>query len=148
MKIHFILFSTFLAITSLIYAQDIQTKVDEFPKEAMQTQNKEIARLVAKEISTSLPQVVDQYTQLTAITTKDATLIYTFEIDIGLKSDQSVMNEDKTRMKAAVTKGVCQSSHKFLEAGINTSYKYINAKSKVPLFEFHITQQSCPQFSR
>jgi len=46
-------------------------------------------------------------------------------------------------MKKAVTTGVCQSSRKFLAAGINTSYSYISAKSKAELFRFDITQADC-----
>ncbi|MDO8454800.1 MAG: hypothetical protein Q7S59_09540, partial [Sulfurimonas sp.] len=73
----------------------------------------------------------------------ELTLLYTFEINTGAKSDETLRNEDKSRMQKAVVTGICQSSSKFLEAGINTSYIYISAKSKAPLFQFDVTQKDC-----
>jgi len=119
----------------------IQTR--EFPQKEMEKQNEQIALLVAKEISKTLPQTIDKYTTLVTITSKGSTLLYTFEINSGVKSDEAIIKEDHSRMKKAVTNGVCQSSSKFLKAGINTSYIYIGAKSKKELFRFDITQKDC-----
>jgi len=119
------------------------TKTGDFPAKEMMMQKKEIVKLVAAEINQTLPQTVDKYTTLTHIETKGETLIYTFEINTGSKSDETIQKEDRSRMQKAVTTGVCQSSRNFLEAGINTSYSYISSKSKVVLFRFDISQKNC-----
>nr|MDA3908060.1 hypothetical protein [Sulfurimonas sp.] len=111
-----------LSLCMSLAASDTPTRTGIFPTKEMKTQSKEIASLVAKEISSTLPQIVDKYTTLSSVKNEDATLVYTFEINTGVKSDETIQKEDRTRMKQAVTTGVCQSSRKFLEAGINTSY--------------------------
>ena len=122
---------------------DLPTKTGDFPPEQMKQQKSEIVKLVVKEIKSTLPQVIDKYTSFTDIKAKGTRLIYTFEINTGSKSDASVKKEDRSRMKKAVTVGICQSSRKFLEAGINTSYSYISTKSKAELFRFDISQADC-----
>nr|WP_321265946.1 hypothetical protein [uncultured Sulfurimonas sp.] len=137
----------FLILASLsfaLFAADIPTKTGVFPQKEMKSQNKEIAKLVAQEIQSTLPQVVDKYTTLTSVTNKGTTLVYTFEINTGVKSDEAIKKEDRTRMKEAVTEGICQSSEKFLKAGINTSYIYVSAKTKAHLFQFDVSQKDCP----
>ncbi|WP_294966498.1 hypothetical protein [Sulfurimonas sp.] len=133
-----------LSLCVALLAADTPTKTGIFPEKEMKLQKKEIASLVAKEIASTLPQVIDKYTTLASITNKDTTLIYTFEINTGVKSDETIQKEDRTRMKEAVTTGICQSSSKFLQAGINTSYVYVSAKTKVRLFQFDIAQKDCP----
>lgn len=132
-----------LSFTSLLFAEDLKTRTDEFPKQEMKSQNKIIAEMFVKEISKNLPKKIDNYTQFVNITNKETTLIYTFEINTGSKSDEAVRKEDRTRMYKAIQNGICKSSQKFLEAGINTSYIYINAISKAHLFQFDITQKDC-----
>ncbi|EDZ61674.1 hypothetical protein SMGD1_2347 [Sulfurimonas gotlandica GD1] len=136
--------SIFLALSISLIASETQTRTGTFPEKEMKTQNKEIAQMVAKEISSTLPQIIDKYTTLSSVKNNDTTLVYTFEINTGVKSDETVQKEDRTRMKQAVTTGICQSSRKFLEAGINTSYVYVSAKTKVRLFQFDIAQKDCP----
>ncbi len=132
-----------LSLSLPLLASVTPTRTGTFPDKEMKTQNKEIAKLVAEEISDTLPQVVDKYTTLTAIESQDATLVYTFAINTGAKSDETVQKEDHSRMKKAVTRGVCQSSRKFLAAGINTSYIYVSSKTSAHLFQFDITQKDC-----
>ncbi|MEA2091562.1 MAG: hypothetical protein U9O83_04240, partial [Campylobacterota bacterium] len=126
-------FLVFLSISISLLASDTSLKTGTFPYKDIKEQNKEIAKLVAQEISETLPKIVDKYTTLVNIKSVDATLIYTFEINTGVKSDETIRKEDKSRMKKAITTGVCQSSEKFLAAGINTSYIYISAKTKAHL---------------
>jgi hypothetical protein len=132
-----------LSLCFSLLASNTPTRTGIFPQKEMKSQNKEIAKLVAKEISSTLPQVIDKYTTLASVKSVDATLIYTFEINTGVKSDEAIKKEDRTRMKQAVTQGVCHSSKKFLDAGINTSYIYISAKTKAHLFQFDISQKDC-----
>lgn len=130
-----------------LFASDTPTTTGNFPDKEMKSQNKEIVKLVAKEISSTLPQIVDKYTTLVSVKDMDTTLLYTFEINTGAKSDETIQKENHSRMEKAVIVGVCQSSEKFLQAGINTSYLYISANTKVSLFRFDITQKKCLEFS-
>ena len=128
---------------SLGEVQQMQTK--ELPLEEMRKQNSEIVKLASEEISKTLPQKVDSYTTLMTVEGKDTTLIYTFEINTGAKSDDAVKKEDRGRMKKAVTTGICQSSKRFLDSDISISYLYISANSKAELFRFDVTQADCPK---
>ncbi len=126
-----------------LFSSEIKSKTGEFPAKEMKKQNIEIAKLTAKSISKDLPQTIDKYTTLTKVISEQSTLIWTFEINTGSKSDKSVKNEDHSRMQKAVTEGICQSSSKFLQAGVNTSYIYKSTKTKVTLFRFDISQKDC-----
>jgi len=140
---------TFSIITTLsqsILAEGIQQK--DLPVEEMQKQKREIVKLSSEEISKTLPQTVDKYTTLTKVEGKESTITYTFQINTGAKSDETVKKEDRTRMQKAVTTGICQSSKRFIEAQINISYIYISAKSKAELFRFDVTQADCPVSNR
>ena len=128
---------------SLGEVQQMQTK--ELPLEEMRKQNSEIVKLASEEISKTLPQKVDSYTTLMTVEGKDTTLIYTFEINTGAKSDDAVKKEDRGRMKKAVTTGICDSSKRFLDSDISISYLYISANSKAELFRFDVTQADCPK---
>jgi hypothetical protein len=127
----------------LLSADENAVRTEEFPKEELQKQKNQIATMVVKEISKTLPQKIDKYTTLVAIKNDASTLVYTFEINSGVKSDEAIIKEDYSRMHRAVTQGVCQSSSKFLEAGINTRYIYRSAKSKKKLFIFDINKAIC-----
>jgi hypothetical protein len=85
---------------------------------------------------------------LTKVEGKDTTIFYTFEINTGSKSDDTVRKEDRTRMKKAVTTGICQASKRFLDAQISISYIYISAVSKAELFQFNVSQKDCPASDR
>lgn len=141
------IFLAILLFSPLLLAFELPQRTGDFPDKEMKSQNKKIAKLVAQEISSTLPQIVDKYTTLVSVKSEESTLIYTFEISTGSKSDEAVKKEDRTRMKQAVTIGICQSSEKFLKVGINTSYIYLSAKTKTALFRFDITQEDCLEFN-
>ena len=143
MKNFFLATLILISTSQLAFTQDTKMRTQEFPKDEMKSQNKNIVQLVSKEISETLPQKIDKYTTLVSVKGVETTLVYNFEINTGAKSDETVKSEDRSRMKKAVTTGICQSSSKFLEAGINTSYVYISAKSKANLFQFDIQQKDC-----
>jgi len=132
-----------IMLMSSLYALEMKTETREFPSEKMKSQNKQIVQMAVKEISKTLPQRVDKYTEFVDIKAQDTNILYYFEINTGSKSDESVRKNDKKRMEAAVTKGICQSSKNFLKANINISYIYISAKTKKELFQFNITQEDC-----
>ena len=142
MKKSLFAFSIITLLSQSIFAESI--KQQDLPVEEMQKQKREIVKLSSEEISKTLPQTIDKYTVLTKVEGKDITIIYTFEINTGAKSDEAVKKEDRTRMQKAVTAGICQSSKRFIDAQINISYIYIGAKSKAELFRFNVTQADCP----
>lgn len=148
MKKSFLALGIVVALSQWSFGEEQQIQTKELPMEQMQKQNKEIVKLASEEISKTLPQKVDSYTTLMTVEGKDTSLIYTFEINTGAKSDDAVRKEDRGRMKKAVTTGICQSSKRFLDAQINISYLYISAKSKAELFRFDVTQAECPKGDR
>jgi hypothetical protein len=127
------------------YSTDIIKDGKEYPIEKIREQNKQIIKMVVEEISKTLPQKVDNYTEMTKIRDENLTLIYTFEINTGAKSDEAIKKEDRARMKKAVTKGVCQSSKRFIDAGVSLTYEYLSASSKNELFSFHMNESICKE---
>ncbi|QOP44499.1 hypothetical protein FJR45_11295 [Sulfurimonas sediminis] len=128
-------------------AQTPKLDTQEFPLKELKKQNIQIAALAAKEMSKTLPQKVDRYTTVTSIINDKNTLVYTFVIDTGKKSDATVQKEDHSRMQKAITTGVCKTSEKFLLAGIDTLYIYKSEKTGRVLFRFKITQEKCPNLT-
>jgi hypothetical protein len=137
----FLTLGTLVVMTQLGFSTGVQQQ--ELPTEQLKKQNKELVKLAATEINKTLPQTIDTYTTLTKVEGKDTTILYTYEINTGSKSDETVQKEDKSRMKEAVTYGICKGSKRFLDAQINISYLYISAKSKVELFRFDVSQSDC-----
>jgi len=127
------------------YATDVIKEGEEYPLEKMKEQNQKIIKMVVEEISKTLPQTVDKYTSMTKIRDENLTLIYTFEINTGAKSDEAVKKEDKPRMEKAITNGVCQSSKRFLDAGVTLTYEYMSASTKKELFAFTMTEKICKE---
>ncbi|MEA3419038.1 MAG: hypothetical protein U9Q90_06520 [Campylobacterota bacterium] len=123
------------ALNISLFAEDMTEKI--------KMQNREVVKMAAAEMAAQLPQKVDNYTQLVDIKAKDESLVYTFEINTGAKSDDTVINEDKSRMKEAVTNGICQTSKRFLDSGILISYIYTSAASKKQLFHFDVNRKAC-----
>ncbi len=130
-------------LTPSSYATEVIKDGQAYPVDKMREQNQKIVKMVVSEISKTLPQQVDKYTKMTQIRDENLTLIYTFEINTGAKSDEAVRKEDKPRMKKAITRGVCQSSKRFLDAGVELTYEYKSALTKDELFSFHMTQEIC-----
>ncbi len=140
------LFFTFVLLATLvqsIFANSLPVKNQDVSPQQLEKQNTEIIKLAAIEESKNLPQVIDKYTTIISIEAIDATLIYTFEINTGAKSDQAVIKEDHSRMKKAITQGVCRSSKRFMDAQITKIYIYKSAISKKKLFQFNINQADC-----
>ena len=119
---------------------------DVSPKQ-LQKQNKQIVQLVAKEESKNLPQKVDKYTTITSIKAVKNSSIYTFHINTGAKSDEAIMSEDHSKMENAITKGVCRSSKRFMDAQITKIYVYKSAITKKKLFQSVINQAKCNKIS-
>jgi len=136
---------TLLLFSVSSQAEDIIKEGQEYPIEKIREQNREIIKMVVEEISKKLPQTVDKYTTLKEIKDDNLTLIYSFEINTDAKNDATVIKEDKPRMEKAVSKGICQSSKRFLDAGISLKYIYISASSQKNLFSFTMNQTKCKE---
>ena len=132
-----------LLLSVPIFAADMKIQNRELSNKDMKTQSIDIVKMAASEISKSLPQKIDKYTTLNSVKAKNKTLIYFYELNIAPKTDESVINEDHTRMKQAVTIGTCRGSIRFLEAGITLKYIYTSKSTKKELFQFNINQESC-----
>ena len=76
----------------------------------LKIQNKQIIKLVVQEVGKKLPQVIDNYTTFTSIKAENLTLVSTYEINTGAKSDEAVRRDDKERMASFIVEGICQSS--------------------------------------
>jgi len=132
----FLLFAL-LTLSFPLFAESTQ-------KDKIRTQNLEVVRMAAREISSKLPQKVDAYTQLVAIEPKGESLIYTFEIHAGAKSDATIIREaGERKMNERVLRGICISSRRFIESGIAISYLYRSAASKKMLFRYDADAAKC-----
>ena len=140
------LFLAILLLTHSLHANGVIKEGQEYPVEKIREQNTKIIKMVVEEISKSLPQKIDRYTTMKKIHDENLTLIYTFEINTGAKSDEAVKKEDRPRMERAVTKGVCQSSKRFLDSGISLAYEYLSASTQKELFTFLMTQEICKAY--
>ncbi len=133
----FLTLFVFVLVSTSLLAKDAE--VDKIT-----IQNREVVKMAAKEMASKLPQKVDDFTQFVDIAAKDESLIYTFEINTGAKSDKAVIEEGKERkMGERVISGICRSSKRFIESGINISYIYNSAASKKRLFRFNASKKIC-----
>jgi len=140
-----LLIITIILLASQSYALEIKKESQEFPVDKIREQNKNVIKMVVEEISKTLPQRVDKYTQMTKLRDENLTLIYTFEINSGAKSDEEVIKEGKDKMEKRVTKGVCNSSKRFIDSGISLVYEYISATTKKILFSFKMNEKICKE---
>jgi hypothetical protein len=135
-----------LIFIQILLSNDLPIKNQDVSPAQLQKQNKQIVQLVAKEESKNLPQKVDKYTTITSIQGFNSTLIYTFEINSGSKSDEAIIKEDHSKMEKAIINGVCRSSKRFMEAQVTKIYLYKSAITKKELFRFVINQSKCNKF--
>jgi hypothetical protein len=134
---------TVLSVNIVVFASNMQMQQQNLTSEQMAIQKKTIMELASKEFSRNVPQKIDKYTTFTGVTMGESSLIWSFDINTGAKSDKAVKQEDHSRMEKAVTSGVCQKSKRFFDAGINISYAYNSEKTKEKLFQFDITHKKC-----
>jgi hypothetical protein len=136
-------FLLFTAFIQSISANNLPVKNQDVSPEQLKSQNKEITKLAAQQLSKNLPQVINKYTIITKIEAVGASLIYTYEINTGAKSDETVRAEDRTKWEEFYIQNVCQRSKRFLDAQVSLSYVYYSAKTKTKLFQFDVNQAKC-----
>ncbi len=118
-----------------IYANNIEEKIKQ--------QNINVVKAAAQGLSEKLPQQVDKYTSLIKIQANGAKLVYIYEINDPQKSDQEIAKIGKKKMETPVKRGICNSSKRFLESGIDISYVDTSARSKKELFHFDVSKKDC-----
>ena len=137
----------FLTLSStLTFASSLQQK--DLSAKQMSVQKDTIMNLASKEFSKNAPTKIDKYTTFTGVKVSNSTLIWNFDINTGAKSDQTVQNEDHSKMEKAVTQGVCIKSKRFFDSDINISYVYNSAKTHIKLFQFDINYEKCLKLFR
>ena len=140
-----LILANILVFNSVLMAGKLPIKNQDVSPAQLEKQNKEIVKLVAAEENKTLPQKIDKYTKAISVKSKDTSLIYTFEINTGVKSDDAIIKEDHSRMEKAIIKGVCKRSRRFMNAKITKIYRYISAISKRELFQVSVDQAKCIQ---
>jgi hypothetical protein len=143
MKNIVLLVTIIVSLIQICVAKDLPIKNQDVSPAQLQKQNKKIAQLAAKQLSKNLPQVINKSTTIVSIKAVDTTLIYTYEIKSGAKSDDAIRAEDRTAWEKVFVKNVCERSKRFMDAQISLSYVYTSAISKEKLFQFDVDQQKC-----
>ena len=140
-----LLISTLLLFSVSSYATDTIKEGQSYPIDKMKEQITKIIKMTVTEVSKGLPQKIDKYTEITKVRDENLTLIYTFNINTGAKSDETVKKEGKERMEKPVSKGICQSSKRFLDAGVTLRYEYFSKSTQKELFTFTLNQKKCKE---
>jgi len=138
-----LIIANILFLGSLLFADKLPIKNQDVSPAQLEKQNKQIVQLVANEESKTLPQKIDKYTTATSVVANNTSLIYTFEINTGAKSDEAIIKEDHSRMEKAIIRGVCKRSRRFMNAKISKIYIYKSAISKKELFKIVVDQAKC-----
>jgi len=140
-----LLISTLLLFSVSSNATDTIKEGKSYPIDKMKEQITQIIKMTVAEVSKGLPQKIDKYTKITKVRDENLTLIYTFEINTGAKNDESVKKEAKVRMEKPVSQGICQSSKRFLDAGVTLRYEYFSKSTQKELFTFTLNQKKCKE---
>ncbi len=107
-------------------------------------QNLAVVRKAVEGLRQTLPQKVDAYTTLVGVDSNGTQLIYTFEVDGGPKSDETLRKEGRERMAPRVKEGICKSAERFLRSGISIRYRYLSHTSKAEILQVDVTEKDCP----
>ncbi len=112
--------------------------------EMLRKQNLQVVHKAVEGLRETLPRKVDFYTTLVGVDSNGTQLIYTFEVDGGPKSDETLRKEGKERMAPRVKQGICQSAERFLKAGISIRYRYLSHTSKAEILQVDVAEKDCP----
>ena len=110
----------------------------------LREQNLIVVKKAAEGIGETLPQRVDKFTKLTAIDANGTRLIYTFGVDAGPKSDET-MRKEGAKMAPRILQGICTSAKRFIQADISLTYRYINRATHSEILRVDADKSKCPQ---
>ncbi len=125
------------------FTPQIQTSGD-LSVDKMREQNLNVVKKAVEGLRKTLPQEVDKYTRFTAIDSNGTRLIYTFEVDAGPKSNDTLRKEG-TKMAPRIFLGICTSAERFLQADIDITYRYINKTDKEEILLVEVDKSKCPR---
>jgi len=108
----------------------------------LKAQNLNVVQKAVAGIRETLPQKVDDYTQIVAIDNNGTKLIYTFEVQGGPQNDEA-MRQKGEKMAPRIKEGICMSSKRFLQADISVKYRYINSATKHQILAVDVDKKSC-----
>jgi len=109
----------------------------------MRAQNLNVVKKAVEGIGKTLPQKVDGFTTLERIESNGTRLIYTFVVDGGPKSDRALREEGRKRMAPVVEAGICQSAKRFLQSGIDISYRYLSKATGAKILQVDVSERNC-----
>jgi hypothetical protein len=110
----------------------------------MREQNLNVVKKAVEGIGETLPQKIDPYTTMVRIESNGTKLIYTLEVDAGPKSDEALRSEGEKRIAPVVKRGICKSAERFLKAGIDIAYRYLNKATGNEILRVEVTEKDCP----
>ncbi len=120
----------------------------ELSPDKLKEQNLNVVQKAVEGIGETLPQKVDDFTNIVAIDSNGTKLIYTFEVQSGPQSDEA-MRQKGEKMAPRIKKGICMTSKRFLQADISIKYRYISSATKNEILSVDVDKQSCqPLWSR
>jgi len=144
-----LLFASLLAFTA-VYASMLPTNTfkpklqigTELGIDKLREQNLNIVQKAVEGIRETLPQRVDDYTQIIAIDSNGTELIYTFEVQSGPQTDEAMKAKGK-RMIPRIQRGICTSSKRFLQVDISIRYRYISSATKNEILLVDVDKSNC-----
>jgi hypothetical protein len=144
-----LLFTGFLTL-GVLYASPLPTDTfkpklqvgSELSIDKLREQNLNIVHKAVEGIRETLPQKVDDYTQIIAIDSNGTKLVYTFEVQSGPQNDKAMKAKGK-KMAPRIQEGICMSSKRFLQADISIRYRYISSTTKNEILSIDVDKSSC-----
>ena len=109
----------------------------------MRMQNLNVVKKAVEGIRETLPQKVDAYTQMVSVDSNGTELIYTFEVDAGPKSDDTLKKDGQSRMAPVIRKGICTDAKRFLQSDIIITYRYLNKATQNEILKVTIDKKAC-----
>jgi len=111
--------------------------------EKIREQNLNVVQKAVEGIGENLPQKVDAYTTFTQIKSNGTELIYIFEVDGGVRSDETLKAEGAERIAPVVKQGICHQLKRFLDSDIDISYRYFSKATKKQILQVDVTKKDC-----
>jgi hypothetical protein len=146
---HLLISLTGICLCGILYAgeptQLFKPKLQigsELSIDKLREQNLNIVQKAVEGIRETLPQKVDDYTQIVAIDSNGTKLIYTFEVQSGPQSDETMKAKGR-KMTPRIQEGICMSSKRFLQADITIRYRYISSATKSEILSVDVNKSSC-----
>ena len=109
----------------------------------MREQNIAIVKKAVEGLNRNLPIDIDNQTKLIKVDGKGKELIYIFEVKTAPKSEEELIREGKSKVAPRLKRGICKSAERFLKAGIDMTYIYLNASTHNQILKLTVTQKDC-----